>query len=401
MDLHPNLLIKRVIGRWFFTLSGVAWVLLHSYGAYGSPSQRDTERLLAQTQSQLKGLSEERQQLERLRGQAIRRLHEADARVADSVRALNQAQHAVDQQHKALEQIRQTQRLLQQQLEAQRRALTQFIQEAYLLGPKVPLQLIFSQSSAAVSNRLLVYTEYFQAALHRCLEALIHQAAIAAHNQEQMDQQQHIFVEAEQNYSHQLETLRHDRQSQATAVDALEVQYQNKRVREKALSHDASALERLLDELRAQARQRDLAHAQAQSLPSTHENGPMVGGGGWPVNGSLLVGFGATLPDGQLSKGLLIKAPSDTPVVAVADGTVAFADWMTGYGMIIIVDHGNGYMSLYAHNETLVQSVGAKVKRGEMIAKVGNSGGLKDAGLYFELRKRGQPVDPVKWLNHE
>lgn len=376
-------------------------VLLHSHGAHGSPSQRDTERLLAQTRSQLEGLSEERRQLERLRGQAIGRLREADARVADSVRVLNQAQSALEQQRKALEQIRQTQRLLQQQLEAKRRALSSFIQEAYLLGPNMPLQLILSQDSAAASNRLLVYTEYFQAALHRSLEELIHQAAFAAKNQAQMDQQQRIMVEAEQRYTHQLETLRQDRQSQAAAVAALEVKYQNKRVREKAVGHDASALERLLDSLRAQARQKELASAQAKSLPSSQENGSMVGGGGWPVNGSLIVAFGATLPDGHLSKGLLIKAPADTPVVAVANGRVAFADWMTGYGMIIIVDHGNGYMSLYAHNETLVQSVGASVKRGDVIAKVGNSGGLKEAGLYFELRKRGQPVDPVKWLNHQ
>ena len=384
--------------------------LLPSFYANSAPSQHDMEQRLAQTRSQLENVSEERQQLEHLRGQAVQRLREADARVADSVRALNQAQHAVEQQHKALEQTRRAQRMLQQQLEVQRRALSSLIQEAYALGPNVPLQLLFSQESIASSNRVLMYAAYFQTALHRCLDKLSHQVAIVASNQIEMDRQQHTLVQAEQKYLLDVENLQRNRRSQANAVTALEVQYQNKRIHEKALSQDALALEHVLLDLRQQARQRERERAKAAASASAfHAKDPSMGGGGsvppigggaWPVAGNLRVGYGAALPNGRQSKGLLIKAPFDTPVVAVADGTVAFADWMTGYGMIMIIDHGNGYMSLYAHNETLLQGVGATVRRGDPIAKVGNSGGLKDAGLYFELRKNGQPIDPVKWLNH-
>ena len=77
---------------------------------------------------------------------------------------------------------------------------------------------------------------------------------------------------------------------------------------------------------------------------------------------------------------------------------MVFSDWMTGYGMILIVDHGNGYMSLYAHNESLLRGVGTRVRRGEAVAKVGNSGGMGTPALYFELRRNGQPVDPASWL---
>ncbi|MEE7546943.1 peptidoglycan DD-metalloendopeptidase family protein, partial [Xanthomonas sp. Kuri4-1] len=125
---------------------------------------------------------------------------------------------------------------------------------------------------------------------------------------------------------------------------------------------------------------------------------PKVGGLSWPVSGNLLARFGGTLPDGHTSNGVLIGAPAGTPITAVADGTVVFSDWMTGYGMILIVDHGNGYMSLYAHNDTLLRDAGATVKRGEAVAKVGNSGGQGTPGLYFELRRNGQPVDPSSWL---
>ena len=407
--LHSSLLTRRVVSHCSYVFSFAILALLPPFDANSAPSQHDTEQRLAQTRSQLENVSEERQQLEHMRGQAVRRLREADARVADSVRALNQAQHAVEQQQKALEQTRRAQRMLQQQLEVQRRALSSLIQEAYALGPNVPLQLLFSHESIASSNRVLMYAAYFQAALHRCLDKLSHQVAVVASNQIEMDRQQHTLVQAEQKYLLDVENLQRDRRSQANAVTALDVQYQNKRIHEKALSQDALALEHVLLDLRQQARQRERERKKAASASAFHANDPSmgavvslppVGGGAWPVAGNLRVGYGAALPNGRQSKGLLIKAPYDTPVVAVADGTVAFADWMTGYGMIMIIDHGNGYMSLYAHNETLVQAVGAAVRRGDVIAKVGNSGGLKDAGLYFELRKHGQPIDPVKWLNH-
>ena len=95
---------------------------------------------------------------------------------------------------------------------------------------------------------------------------------------------------------------------------------------------------------------------------------------------------------------MLIGAAAGTPVTAVADGTVVFSEWMTGYGLILILDHGNGYMSLYAHNDSLLKDSGDLVKRGDAVARVGTSGGQGQAALYFELRRNGQPVDPSSWL---
>jgi septal ring factor EnvC (AmiA/AmiB activator) len=123
-----------------------------------------------------------------------------------------------------------------------------------------------------------------------------------------------------------------------------------------------------------------------------------VGGLGWPLSGNLLARFGGRMPDGRTSSGVLIGAPAGSTVTAVADGSVVFSEWMTGYGLILIVDHGNGYMSLYAHNESLLRDAGDRVKRGDALAKVGTSGGQGTPALYFELRRNGQPVDPSSWL---
>ncbi|MBC7990668.1 MAG: peptidoglycan DD-metalloendopeptidase family protein [Luteimonas sp.] len=95
--------------------------------------------------------------------------------------------------------------------------------------------------------------------------------------------------------------------------------------------------------------------------------------------------------------GMRLPKPASS-VRAVADGRVVFAEWMSGYGLISIVDHGNGYMSLYAHNDALLRDAGDSVKRGDAIASVGNSGGQGRPALYFELRRNGQPVNPNTWL---
>jgi septal ring factor EnvC (AmiA/AmiB activator) len=128
---------------------------------------------------------------------------------------------------------------------------------------------------------------------------------------------------------------------------------------------------------------------------------PRVGGLGWPASGELLARYGGRLPDGRSSSGVLIGAPAGTVVSAVADGTVVFSEWMTGYGLILIVDHGNGYMSLYAHNDTLLRDAGDRVRRGDAVARVGSSGGHGRPALYFELRRNGQPVDPSTWLQRQ
>lgn len=119
----------------------------------------------------------------------------------------------------------------------------------------------------------------------------------------------------------------------------------------------------------------------------------------WPVKGSVAARFGTPREEGRLLwKGLFIRAPEGTDVRAVADGVVVFADWLRGYGNLLIIDHDDGFLSIYGNNQTLLAEVGQKVSAGKPVATVGASGGLPESGLYFELRHRGQAFDPGKWL---
>ena len=119
-----------------------------------------------------------------------------------------------------------------------------------------------------------------------------------------------------------------------------------------------------------------------------------------PTRGELINRFGAPRQEGGTSwKGLFIRAPQGVEVRAIAPGRVVFAEWLRGFGNLIILDHGDSYMSVYGNNESVFKAVGEEVRAGETIAAVGNSGGNADSGLYFELRHQGQPLDPMKWVN--
>lgn len=146
----------------------------------------------------------------------------------------------------------------------------------------------------------------------------------------------------------------------------------------------------------------------ARPRPSEAENTlePMANNGAFerqrgslrlPAQGTVVGRFGAPREGGGTWKGLFIKAGHGSPVKAMANGRVVFADWMRGFGNLIIVDHGDGYLSIYGNNDALHKRVGEAVKGGDNIASVGNSGGNPDSGLYFELRHQGQPIDPMKW----
>ena len=117
-----------------------------------------------------------------------------------------------------------------------------------------------------------------------------------------------------------------------------------------------------------------------------------------PTRGSVSNRFGTTRQEGSNWKGLFILASNGSEVRSIAAGKVVFAEWMRGFGNLMIVDHGGGYLSIYANNESLLKNVGEEARLGEVIATVGNSGGNPESGLYFELRHQGRPLDPMAWV---
>lgn len=390
----------------------------------GAQSQREAERKLQQLRDELKTISADRRDLEGKRGTAAQQLRQADEKVAKTARALSETETALRTHEQKLSELQQQRAQLQRGLREQRVQLAALLRAADHVGRNAPLKVLLSQDTVGDATRMLADHRYVQNARAQRIQGLTTQLDALTQVEQQITERRQALDAARAQQKAQASSLLKDRSQQAATVAQLDTRYQQRAEREKALGQDAKALEQLLANLRAAAAKADAerraaakraaAEAAAQAKrgktdrperpgktpPKVVANAPApkVGGLSWPVSGNLLARFNATLPDGHTSKGVLIGAPKGSTVTAVADGTMVFSDWMTGYGMILIVDHGNGYMSLYAHNDTLLRDAGASIKRGEAVAKVGSSGGQGVPALYFELRRNGQPVDPSSWL---
>lgn len=385
-------------------------------------NSRETERRLERIRKELRDVAAERRRLEGQRGEAARELRSADEQVDVSTRALRETRVKLAEEQIALENLQARRVELESTVETRRQELAALLRAAYTVGDEAALKLMLAQDRVADAGRLLTYHRYLQQQRSTRIGEL-------RAEMEELDgieaaiQERRAALEATQAEQRaQLAKVESDRRARAEAVKGIESRFNDRSAREKALGRDARSLERVLAQLReaarraeaerraAAAREREAREARAATAagkprpaprPPTQvarSAAPQVGGLGWPVSGSLLTPYGGKLPDGRSSTGILIGAAAGTPVKAVADGTVVFAEWMTGYGMLLIVDHGNGYMSLYAHNDGLLKSVGNTVRRGDTVASVGNSGGQGRSGLYFELRQNGTPVNPTTWL---
>ena len=381
-------------------------------------SRRDAEQRLQKVRSELKAVAAERRQLEGARGDASRKLREADQQVGGVQRALRQTQATLQRDTSTLAQLQAERSRYAGDLDAKKAELARLLRAAQVAGPDAPLKAMLAQDRLAEAARTLAYQGYLQRGRVQRIREIGAELQRIETLEREIGERQAALARERRQQSAQLAQLEAARKQRAGTLAGIDRQYQDKASREKALGRDAKGLQDLLARLRAAAARaaREAERAKAAeakraaagnkgsaSRRSTVASAPplRVGGLGWPVAGSLLASYGGALPDGRRSDGVLIAAPAGTAVKAVADGTVVFADWMTGYGNILIIDHGNGYMSLYAHNDGLLRDAGDAVRRGDAVASVGTSGGQDRPALYFELRRNGSPVNPAIWLTRQ
>lgn len=379
-------------------------------GAAPAQNSRETERKLERARSELKSIASERRKLEGQRGAVARELRQADEQVGQSSRTLRRTESELARQAAALAELQQRRDLLHGKLNAQREELTRLLRAAYKLGDDAPLKVLLAQDRVADANRDLAYHRYLQRDRAQRIAALTAELRELDQIERDLADKRAQLDATRENKRRELAALEKQRRERAALIAQLEQRYRDRNAKEKALGRDVKALERLLAQLRAAAARAAKAREAAKASRSPAGAGKRapvrvataapisVGGLGWPLSGALLAGYGGTMPDGRGSEGVLIGAPVGSPVRAVADGQVVYAEWMTGYGLLLIVDHGNGYMSLYAHNDALLKDAGDTVKRGDTVGSVGNSGGQGRPALYFELRRNGQPVNPNIWL---
>lgn len=365
------------------------------------------QKQLQQTRARIQALAEEQKKIEAERNAASRALREADGRVSVSQRSLSDTERELAAQEQALEDLQQRKLALEAKLSRQRAELSALLRSAYALGRNEQLKLLLEQDRMSDLARVLAYHRYFERDRQARITGLKAELQQLAEVGEQIQAKKAQLLATRERQQGELADLAAQKQARSRTVSTLDNQYRDKKARMNALGRDekntAALLERLrklMAQLPKPAPKPGTGKGKGNNASSARNNDPRIPLGPLrlPLSGSVLAGYGGVMPDGHESKGLLIAGTAGAEVHAVSAGRVAYADWLKGYGLLIILDHGNGWMTLYAFNDSLLKNVGDSVAAGEAISTVGSSGGQGRPALYFELRRNGQPQDPRSWL---
>lgn len=344
------------------------------------------------------------------------RLAELERRYSDLSKYVNQQEQQAAVLQKRLRDMASKQKQLKQSMAKQGQVLSGQIRSAYAMGREEKLKLILNQADPAKVSRIWTYYGYFnRARLSRLKQYQTDYKQLQALESETSQASTQLAEVLDRKRAEQAE-LSSNRQARKAVLAKLGKQIKTKEARLNQLQRDQKRLQDLIialqskpvimpeaavpDEKPDSVEGQPAAKIIRKALPVAGLATPFHKQRGhlfWPVKGKVLQTFGSKRAPGRWD-GLVIEAREGVPVRAVSRGRVAFSDWLRGYGLLTIIDHGNGYMTLYAFNQSLNKSVGDWVNAGDVIASVGDSGGRPQTGLYFEVRKKGKPVNPLKWL---
>jgi len=354
--------------------------------------EHETKQKLDAVREQIRALAEQQRATSGEHAEAARALREQELAIDDaakSVRALDERLSGQQDELAALEERRAG---LARALETQREALAALLRSAYALGRDEEIKLLLQQDDVGAIARVLAYHRYFQGARVERIDALMGDLEQLAEVQRAIVGKNADVVATRKQQLAEVARLEAGRAERAALLATLDAALKDQQARLATLGRDERGLVDLLGRLRDVFA--DIPKQLSGAEPFADQRGRLP----WPLKGTLRIGFGGRDAGGRQLSGLLIGADAGVPVHAVARGRVAYADWLKGYGMLLILDHGDGWMSLYGANESLLKDVGDWVAAGEVIAQSGASGGQSTPGLYFELRRQGKAVDPKPWL---
>ena len=355
-------------------------------------AQTQEERALTAVREQLQALQArlERSNADKERQYGELRRIELDGAAAAAT--LDELRGRLAQQQQRRGEIDDQARRTRARLADERGALANQVRMSYLTGRQETIKLMLNQEAPERLGRMMVYYDYLNRTRSRRIDNVSRELEVLARLAEdaaQVERELGALEERQQEELQSLEALRADR---AVAVGTLEATIESAEQEMDRLRAEEQRLTELVREINEV-----LAEFPVDSQdPFSESRGRLA----WPVPGTVLSRFGQARAGTQVRwQGVQVGAPGGTPVRSVYHGRVVFSDWLPGHGLLIIVDHGEGYMSLYGHNEALLKESGDWVAPGEAIAQVGDSGGQAQTALYFEIRRDGDPVDPQPWMS--
>jgi len=354
--------------------------------------QAQAQKKLAEVRDKMKALAQQQAQTAARRDSLNATLAQQAEALAAAARAVRETDQQLAAKQQQLDQLRQQRDDLQQKLHAQRAAIAELLRATYALGRGSDLRLLLDGEDVARVARTLAYSKYFQQDRVQKVQQLMGELARLQDLEASITAEQQALQAVRAKRQQQENALRQQRAAQQKLASQADAQYQSQAQRLAAMKQNEQSLNQLLAKLQKAIDEAERAAAQAHVPAGTAGKAAadIRGNLPWPAPG----------PVHDYGNGVLIAAPAGSEVHAVAAGRVVYAHFLRGYGMLLIVNHGNGWMSMYGNNETLLHNVGDAVRAGTALGTALPSTS-SSTGVYFELRHNGTPVDPRSWLSRK
>ncbi|WP_158880545.1 peptidoglycan DD-metalloendopeptidase family protein [Rhodanobacter sp. L36] len=392
----------------FVLTGGIApWPAQAHQDAGSRTEQAQAREKLADLRSKMEALAKQQSETAERRDSANAELAKQANALASAARAVRQTDVELGAKQKQLEQLEQQRSDLQAKLDTQRAAIADLLRATYALGHGSDLRLLLGDEDVARVSRALVYSKYFQQDRVQRVQQLMADLAKLQDLENAITAERQALEATRTQREKQTKTLAQQRAAQQKLASATDAQYKDQAQRLAAMKQNAQSLNSLVDKLQkaiddaareAAARDKAAREAAIRKHPGHRLPPPEIevgkasanirGNLPWPASGVV----------NSYGNGVLIKAGGGSEIHAVARGRVIYAGFLRGYGMLLIVNHGNGWMSMYGNNETLLQGVGDQVEAGQAIGTASAPTGV-NTGVYFELRQDNKPVDPRSWLS--
>ena len=323
------------------------------------------------------------------RNQLQKKLKALDEKTADISISIQRTQKKSQQKKSRIRQLQKHQAQYQNTLRTQRKQLAQELSAAYMASRQPYLKLLLTQHNPQELSRLSQYYSYihkYQQERIDALEKTIHDIQV---NKQQLHSEQQQLQQLADQKQQQKSTLSKTSQKRKTLIHTI-----NKKIKQHnqtlgVLTQDKQQLDQTIQRLNTPS-------ALNSGQPFTQQKGSLL----WPTRGSITHHFGTKIQQSELTwAGVVVHAPMGQPVTAIASGDVIFAKWLSGYGLLVIINHGDGYMSLYGRNQAIYTNKGDHVTVGQQIATVGQTGGFDSPSLYFAIRHNAKPLNPSQWCH--
>lgn len=354
----------------------------------GDASREDLEELRERIRQVESSLQEDLESRDELQAE----LRRVEIRLGDLAA---EARELLDRRERAREQLESLEEHRQELVEDQKTHidwLSRTVRASFMSGREPLVKMLLNQEEPDQVARLLRYQEYFQRARHERLQAIgedleqLRRVSLEVEEaREQLAERHNALAERQR----ELETVGREREEALARVTR---RLGDREERLEQMREDENRLRQLLEDM-------DEALTDIPDDPTGEDFADLAGELPWPVSGERKVDFGSQREGSVRWSGVLLEADPGTPVQVVHSGRVVFADWLRGYGLITIVDHGGGFFTMYGYNRSLLRDVGDWVRTGDVVALSGDSGGTESAGVYFEIRRDGEPENPDQWCS--